>query len=120
MDPTASELASFKVIGDIFTWLELEPFQVTALTAAVGSAPRLLSWARIPETRFRLSVSALRVKPDDEEERILTPMEEGQVGEVCRIARLALAAAAKGPPPSLGQDTRQRQLCWRRRGNCQI
>ena len=53
------------------------------------------SWARIPDERYRSTVAALKIG-----ERILTPAEEGQVGEVSRLARLALLARTL--PPTRG------------------
>ena len=93
MDPTTEELAKIQDIHGVFEWLELAPDIAEALTAAVGAGPTLRPWARVPAERFAKVVAALTVG-----ERPLTPAEEGQAGEVARIARLALA----GPTPATG------------------
>lgn len=93
MDPTCEELAAISDIQGVFKWLELTPEVAEALTAAVGAGTALRPWARVPPERFAKVVAALKVG-----DRILTPVEEGQAGEVSRIARLALT----GPPPTAG------------------
>jgi len=94
MDPTNEELCKFKEIADVFTWLEMEPELVTGVFAVMGKATSLRAWGRIPPKRFEEAISTIKVK-DGESERGINPMEEGQVGEILRVVRMAL-----GPLPS--------------------
>ena len=66
----------------------------------VAKATSLRVWARIEAGRFMEAVSELKMK-DGDGVRQLTPMEEGQAGEVCRIAKLA--ATASGPSAATAQ-----------------
>ena len=73
--------------SDIFAWLEATKELEDALTAAMGDPRSLRGWAHIPDSRFEAEVRSLKVG-----ERNLTPAEEGQAGQVARIARSALLA----------------------------
>ena len=95
MDPTAEECAAFKTIQDVFEWLEMDPPLCAALTAATGAKSSLRSWARIPAERYTEVLKTLMVN-DGGVERRQTPAEEGQAGDVRRIALLAL----QGPSAS--------------------
>ena len=56
----------------------------------------LRSWARVPDAAYAAAVAAMKVPGKDDAERELSPMEAGQVGEILRLAKLALTKA-KGP-----------------------
>ena len=101
MDPSCAELAAMSFIEDVFTWLEMEPHHIAAVRVAFGPSTSLRSWARIPEGRFRQAVADLVIKVPDLDDRKINPMEEGQIGEVRRIALLAMAG--QGPPQPTGQ-----------------
>ena len=89
MDPSAAELKTFISIDKIFEWLELPQDIAGALVTATGAGTGLRAWARIPAVRFSSVVANLKVTRDGNEQ-ILTPAEEGQAGEVARLALLAL------------------------------
>ena len=97
MDPTFEECAKFESISDVFQWLEMEPPLCAAFTAATGAKSSLCSWARIPAERYTEVVTTIMVN-DGGVERRQTPAEEGQAGDVRRIALLAL----QGPSASAG------------------
>ena len=75
----------------------MDPPLCAALTAATGAKSCLRSWARIPAARFTEVIKTLMVN-DGGVERRQTPAEEGQAGDVRRIALLAL----QGPSASAG------------------
>ena len=99
-DPTSADLDTFTGIADIFGWLEMGENLVEALTAATGAGSMSLRvWARIPAARWATLATNLKVDNDTGEARDLTPVEEGQVGDVHHILQLM---AARGPSPATG------------------
>ena len=109
MEPTNEELATFVSVTEIFTWLEMESDLISALKLAVGATTSTLrTWARIPVARYESLVRNLKIKVEGAEvERALTPVEEGQVGEVRVIldviASRARALPATGTPAPAGR-----------------
>ena len=97
MDPTAEECAAFNTIQDVVEWLEMDPQLCAAFTAATGVKSSLRSWARIPAERYTEVIKTLMVN-DGGVERRQTPAEEGQAGDLRRIALLLL----QGPSASAG------------------
>ena len=63
-----------------------------AVAETMGVSEALRSWARIKDERYSTAIATVKVGV-----RELTPAEEGQVGEVPRLARAALAAQAADP-----------------------
>ena len=95
--PTPEEMSSFETVGDIAGWLEVEGDLLDALTKAVGAKTLTLrTWARIPAARWSTLVSTLKVTTDLGHERPLSPIEEGQVGDLQAI--LATLAAGRHTP----------------------
>ena len=105
MDPTQEEMTNFTGMQGIFDWLECDESFVSSLKAAVGARTLTLrTWARIPPTRFAELKDTLKIKEGDEQ-RNLTPIEEGQLGDVARI--VVLTMSAQGPPSRGGQVQQQ-------------
>jgi hypothetical protein len=94
MDPKPQELATFDSILAVFKWLEMPDDVVAALSEAMGANNALRTWACIPMDRFTATIEGLKI---GEGLRDLTPAEEGQAGEVPRLARLAVTAQAPVP-----------------------
>ena len=90
MDPSAAELKTSNSINDFVQWLEIPTDIATALLESLTATDIATD---IPAARFSSVVSKLKVTRDGIEKE-LTPAEEGQAGEVARIALLALT---KGP-----------------------
>ena len=104
MDPSFVELASISDIGGVFQWLDISSDVAAALRAAIGDHSSLRAWARVPPARFAAAISALTVTAEGTEgptTRPLSPMEEGQVGDVVRVAGLALRATMGPQAPGL-------------------
>ena len=100
-EPTAEEMASFTSVGDVAGWLEVEGEVLDALTKTVGAKTLTLrTWARIPASRWDSVVTQIRIDDPEADEGVrgLTPIEEGQVGEL----RSILAKLAAGPSPAIG------------------
>ena len=102
--PSAEDLATFCDVDSIAAWLEVEPPVLEALAAAVGARTRTLrTWARIPAARWADTVTNMKITSDLGVERALSPIEEGQVGELRDIlARMAQT----GPPLAIGEGGR--------------
>ena len=100
MDPTPTELKALTDITKVFEWLEMDTPLVKAVQAAMGTSKSLRSWARIPEGRFMDTIEKLEVTLENDTTRKITPMEEGQAGEVVRIAKLALCGPTDPMRPS--------------------
>ena len=84
--PTRTDLEGFTDIDAIAAWLEMEQEVIEALATAAGAKGRSLrSWARIPTGRWSNMITTLKVTTDLGQERSLTPIEEGQVGELQTI-----------------------------------
>ena len=95
--PTPADLATFTDVDAIVGWLEFEPSVVDGLAAAVGARSRTLrTWARIPAARWTEVIATMKVTTDMGVERGLTPIEEGQVGD---LQSILATLAAGGPPP---------------------
>ena len=103
MDPTVEECAKFENISDVFQWLEMDPPLCAALTAATGAKNSLRSWARIPAERYT-EVDKTSMVNDGGAERWQTPAEEGQAGDVRRIALLALQDPSASAGGGKGQQ----------------
>ena len=101
-DPTAEELATFTDVGVVAGWLELEDEVLDALKKAAGARTlSLRSWAKIPSARWAAMLLTVKVQdPDaDNGERLLSPVEEGQVGELRSILD---QLSKQGPSPATG------------------
>ena len=103
MDPTRLELLGFTDITSVFEWLELDAEVAKEVTKVMGAAIGLRSWARIPPDRYAKALATVRVG-EGTAARELTPAEEGQAGEISRLARLALETKAglTGPSQAAG------------------
>ena len=98
--PTPEELSTFATVGDVAGWLEIEGDLLDALTKAVGAKTLTLrTWARIPASRWESVRQTMLIDDPVEPEgtRGLTPIEEGQIGELQSI----LATLAAGPSPAI-------------------
>lgn len=80
------------------------------LTEAMGSPKTLRAWARISAARFGAECASLEVTVAGEDSegpepkrRKLTPAEEGQVGEVLRLAVASLKGAGALPAAGVGR-----------------
>ena len=101
-EPSAADLASFAEVGDIATWLEMDLEVLEALKKATGAKSYSLRlWAKIPAPRWAAMLPTLMVADEEAEggERLITPVEEGQVGELREILQTLLQ---KGPSPATG------------------
>ena len=100
--PSAEDLATFSDVDVIAGWLEMEPAVLEALAAAAGARSRTLrTWARIPAARWAEMITNMKVTSDVGVERALSPIEEGQVGDLQSI--LATLAAGGAPPSTEDQ-----------------
>ena len=100
--PSQADLATFTDIDAIAGWLEMDPGLVDAVAGAAGARSRTLrTWARIPAGRWATMIATMKVTSDLGVERALTPIEEGQVGDLQSI--LATLAAGGAPPPTEDQ-----------------
>ena len=109
MEPNNEELSTFTTMNAIFEWLEMEEGVVLALKQAVGATTSTIrTWARIPTARFEELARSMMVKVQGGEDRALTPIEEGQVGEVRAILAKLVARAGALPttnaPAGAGQE----------------
>ena len=97
-EPSAQELALFEDVDDIAAWLELDAPTLDAVAAAAGATTRTLrTWARIPDPRWAGLLSDTRIEDGNGGERGLTPVEEGQVGELRSILG---KLSRRGPIPA--------------------
>ena len=100
--PTAEELAAFSDVGAVAAWLEMEDEVLEAVKKAAGARTlSLRTWARIPAARWASMLLSVKV-PDpesDDNERPLSPVEEGQAGELREILN---QIAQLGPSPATG------------------
>ena len=97
-DPSPAELSAFETMTDVFGFLEMEADLVDAVVAAAGAKTMTLrTWGRIPATRFAAMIPQLQID-DTEGPRGLTPIEEGQVGDLGRI----LDMLAQRPSSAIG------------------
>ena len=125
MDPSTSELAQLTSVEAVLQWIGIanragppaENFK-DAFMAALGNPSLLRHIVAIPEARYQKVCTELQVEcttpaagstPEVKVSRGLTPVEEGQAGEVQRIARLALGLPATdtGPFPTQGGNAPQ-------------
>ena len=101
-EPTAADLATFTEVGDIATWLEMDPEVLEALKKATGAKSYSLRlWAKIPAARWAAMLPTMMVADVEADggERLVNPVEEGQVGELREILLMLLQ---RGPPPATG------------------
>ena len=108
MEPTNEEFASFASVNEIFQWLEMEDNLILALKEAAGATTSTIrTWACIPAASFDVLARTMKVKVQGGEDRALTPIEEGQVGEVrailSKLVSRAGALTATGTPAVAGQ-----------------
>ena len=100
VDPTVDELAAIRDIAGIFDWLGTAAPVRTALGGALGGgAPRMRDLVYIKGDLWDRTVTGVEVlvpneAGDDTEPRLLTPIEEGHIAMVRRIARLRLGLTA--------------------------
>ena len=87
-EPSAEELAGFADVDAIASWLEMDPLTLEALASAAGATTKTLrTWARIPDPRWDTMVATTAVDDTLGGTRPLSPVEEGQVGELREILR---------------------------------
>ena len=100
VDPTVEELAAINGIAGIFDWLgTAQPVRDALLQALGGMAPRLRDLVYIKCDGWDSTVTGLEVMVPgvlgaDADPRALTPIEEGHISMVRRIARLRLGLTA--------------------------
>ena len=101
-EPTDADLATFTEVGDIATWLEMDPEVLEALKKATGAKSYSIRlWAKIPAARWAAMLPTVTVADVEAEggERPVNPVEEGQIGELREILLMLLQ---RGPPPATG------------------
>ena len=82
-EPSAEELASFTDVDAIAVWLELDGNTLEAIAEAAGARTRSLrTWARIPAARLTALLASTAVDDGTGTTRGLTPVEEGQAGDL--------------------------------------
>ena len=135
MDPSPSELAQLTSVEAVLQWVGVADsagppavnFKAAFLTA-LGNPSMLRHIVAIPVGRYEKACAEVQVEvvtpategtAEVKTARGLTPIEEGQAGEVQRIARLALGwpLVGNGPSPTQGGNAPQAEGSgskWRR------
>ena len=90
--PTEEEAQQFVTIEAIAMWVGLNVLVIPAIEKHTGAFANMLrNLAMLPPVVIKEAVKVAKLTEADGEERLLTPVEAGQVGLVWRITRRKLS-----------------------------
>ena len=112
VDPSEAELAAINTVADAAAWSGVDEFVLAGLRRAdcMGNFAMLRQIVLIPQAAWEAGLVALRVgNAENGDRRVPTPLEQGHVGSLRRVARLRCsldpdtgAPASTGPGAAAG------------------